>query len=52
MEKLSKAAAEAERESDDLAKRFVQDSASLAPQDFVKQFLDKRKDYHLRLAKV
>lgn len=52
LEKLSAAAAEAERESDELAKKFVSDPKTLSPNDFVTQFLDKRKEYHLRLAKV
>jgi len=51
LEKLNAAALEAENESDELAKIFIRDTKSFPPQDFVKSFLDKRKQHHMRAAK-
>jgi len=46
---LTKASQDAERESDDIATRFLNRQMEL--KDFVKEFMEKRKLYHLRSAK-
>jgi len=49
IEKLNDAAHQAEHESDELAKNFLHGSVDL--NTFVKEFMVKRKLYHLRAAK-
>jgi len=46
---LTRASQEAEQESDDIATRFLNRQMEL--KDFVRDFMDKRKLYHLRSAK-
>eukprot|EP01119_Soliformovum_irregulare_P015787 TRINITY_DN4500_c0_g1_i2.p1 TRINITY_DN4500_c0_g1~~TRINITY_DN4500_c0_g1_i2.p1 ORF type:complete len:126 (-),score=47.59 TRINITY_DN4500_c0_g1_i2:46-423(-) len=47
--KLTDAAAEAETASDDIAANFLRGDVDL--KTFIKEFMDKRKQYHLRAAK-
>jgi len=49
VEELKKAASEAEEESDEISNRFL--NGEMQTQEFVKQFLEKRKLHHLRAAK-
>lgn len=49
IEKLTDASMEAEKSSEDIAELFV--SGKLDHKDFVKQFMEERKLYHLRAAK-
>jgi hypothetical protein len=49
IEKLNDAATTAEDESDGLARKFL--NADMDQKDFIKEFMEKRKLYHLRSAK-
>jgi hypothetical protein len=49
IEQLANAAQESEAESDHIANRFL--AGELDYKDFIKEFMDKRKLFHLRAAK-
>jgi len=46
---LTEAASEAEQQSDGIAKKFL--SGDMEHKDFIKDFMEKRKLFHLRSAK-
>jgi len=49
IEQLTEAAAQAEAASDDIANKFL--SGQMDQKDFLRDFAEKRKLYHLRAAK-